>query len=187
MNGQGLGRLYRHGAVHGRPWTGERARACTRRRGARTGVNRRCQPRSNTCARCLSPSSSAGWVQIFANLGKIAVKDLFTWPCFVFCVWMSRGFRLGIGSCSVTKVPVSECLVPRLNYAKTMSNEFGLSSNFSRTCSREFGTTLIFGSPGFEFRKTENAVDLWKEVWISEIQKSEFLQGFIVQGLIWEF
>jgi hypothetical protein len=46
--------------------------------GARTGVNRRCQPRSNTCARCLYPSSSAGWVQIFANLGKIVVKDLFT-------------------------------------------------------------------------------------------------------------
>jgi hypothetical protein len=72
------GRLYRHGAVHGRSWTGERARACTRRRGARTGVNQRCQPRSNTCARCLCPCSSAGWVQIFANLGKIAVKDLFT-------------------------------------------------------------------------------------------------------------
>jgi hypothetical protein len=28
-------------------------------------------------------------------------------------------------------------------------------------CSREFGTTLIFGSPGFEFRKTENTDDLW--------------------------
>jgi hypothetical protein len=72
------GRLYRHGAVHGRSWTGERARACTGRRGARTGVNRRCQPRSNTCSRCLCPCSSAGWVQIFANLGKIVVKDLFT-------------------------------------------------------------------------------------------------------------
>jgi hypothetical protein len=59
---------------------------------------------------------------------------------------------------------VSECLVPRLNCAKTVSNEFGLSSNFSRTCSRGFGTTLIFGSPSFEFRKTENVVDLWKEV-----------------------
>jgi hypothetical protein len=59
---------------------------------------------------------------------------------------------------------VSECLVPRLNRAKTISNELGLSSNFSRMCSREFGTTLIFGSPGFEFLKTENAVDLLKEV-----------------------
>jgi hypothetical protein len=48
-------RLYRHGAVHGRPWTGERARVCTGRRGARTGMNRRCQPRSNTCACCLCP------------------------------------------------------------------------------------------------------------------------------------
>jgi hypothetical protein len=132
--------------------------------GVRTGVNRRCQPRSNTCARCLCPSSSADWVQIFANLGKIAVKDLFTLPCFVFCVWTSHSFRLGIGSCSVTKVPVSECLVPRSNCAKTVSNEFGLSSNFSRTCSREFGKTLIFGYSSFEFRKTENAVDLWKEV-----------------------
>jgi hypothetical protein len=132
--------------------------------GARTGVNRGCQPRSNTCARCLCPSSSADWVQIFANLGKIAVKDLFTWPCFVFCVWTPRGFRLGTWSCSVTKVPVSECLVPRSNCAKTVSNEFGSSSNFSRACSREFGTTLIFGSPGSEFRKIENAVDPWKEV-----------------------
>jgi hypothetical protein len=43
-----------------------------------------------------------------------------------------------------------------------VSNEFGLSSKFSRVCSREFGTTLIFGLPGFEFRKTENARDLWK-------------------------
>jgi hypothetical protein len=65
-----------------------------------------------------------------------------------------------------------------------VSKEFGLSSNFSRTCSREFGSTLIFGSPGFEFRKTENADDPWKEVGNSEIQK---LQGFMVQGLIWEF
>jgi hypothetical protein len=31
------GRLYRHGAVHGRPWTGERARACTGRRGCANG------------------------------------------------------------------------------------------------------------------------------------------------------
>jgi hypothetical protein len=59
---------------------------------------------------------------------------------------------------------VLERLVPRSNYAKTVSNEFGLSSNFSRMCSREFGTTLIFGSPGFESRKTENADDLWEEV-----------------------
>jgi hypothetical protein len=149
--------------------TGGRGPASTRGRalggaGARTGVNRRCQPRSNTCARCLCPSSSADWVQIFTNLGKIAMKDLFTLPCFVFCVWTLCGFRLGTRSCSVTKVPVSECLVPRSICAKTMSNEFGLSSNFSRACSREFGTTLIFGSPGFEFRKIENAVDPWKEV-----------------------
>ena len=130
------------------------------RRGARTGVNQGCQPRSNTCSRCLCPCSSADWEQIFANLGKITARDLFTRPSFVFCVWTTCGFRLGTGSCSVTKVPVSECLVPRLSCAKTVSNEFGLSSNFSRACSREFGTTLIFGSPGFEFRKTENTDDL---------------------------
>jgi hypothetical protein len=59
---------------------------------------------------------------------------------------------------------MSECLVPRSNCAKTVSNEFGLSSNFYRTCSREFGTTLIFGSSSFVFQKIENAVDLWKEV-----------------------
>jgi hypothetical protein len=45
--------------------------------GARTGVNRACQPRSNTWNRCFSPSSNADWAQIFANLGKIAMKDLF--------------------------------------------------------------------------------------------------------------
>jgi hypothetical protein len=45
--------------------------------GARTGVNRACQPRSNTWNRCFYPSSNADWAQIFANLGKIAVKDLF--------------------------------------------------------------------------------------------------------------
>jgi hypothetical protein len=31
--GRGLGLLYRHGAVHGRSWTGERARACTAEHG----------------------------------------------------------------------------------------------------------------------------------------------------------
>jgi hypothetical protein len=35
--GRGSGLLYRHGAVHGRPWTGERARACTRERGCANG------------------------------------------------------------------------------------------------------------------------------------------------------
>jgi hypothetical protein len=75
---------------------------------------------------------------------------------------MSRGFRLGTESCSVTKVPVSDCLVPRSNGAKTVPNEFGLSLNFSRACSRKFGTTLIFGLYGFEFWKTGNAFDLEK-------------------------
>jgi hypothetical protein len=45
--------------------------------GARTGMNRGCQPRSNTWNRCFCPSSNADWAQIFVNLGKIAVKDLF--------------------------------------------------------------------------------------------------------------
>jgi hypothetical protein len=45
--------------------------------GARTGVNRVCQPRSNTWNHCFCPSSNADWAQIFTNLGKIAVKDLF--------------------------------------------------------------------------------------------------------------
>jgi hypothetical protein len=31
--GRCLGLLYRHSAVHGRPWTGERAQACTGERG----------------------------------------------------------------------------------------------------------------------------------------------------------
>jgi hypothetical protein len=45
--------------------------------GARTGVNRACLPRSNTWSRCFCPCSNTDWAQIFANLGKIAVKDLF--------------------------------------------------------------------------------------------------------------
>jgi hypothetical protein len=65
--GQGSGLLYRHDAAHGRPTAAS----------ARTGVNRGCQPRLNTWNRCLCPSSNADWAQIFANLGKIAVKDLF--------------------------------------------------------------------------------------------------------------
>jgi hypothetical protein len=35
--GRGLGLLYRHGAVHGLSWTGERARACTGERGCENG------------------------------------------------------------------------------------------------------------------------------------------------------
>jgi hypothetical protein len=46
--------------------------------GARTGVNRGCQPWSNTWNRCLCPSSNADRAQICANLGNIAVKDLFS-------------------------------------------------------------------------------------------------------------
>jgi hypothetical protein len=34
---RGSGLLYRHGAVHGRPWIGERARACTGERGCANG------------------------------------------------------------------------------------------------------------------------------------------------------
>jgi hypothetical protein len=57
---------------------------------------------------------------------------------------------------------VSDSRVPRSNDAKTMLNDFGLSSNFSRACSRKFGTTLIFGPFGFEFWKTGNTFDLEK-------------------------
>jgi hypothetical protein len=75
---------------------------------------------------------------------------------------MSRGFRLGIESCSVPKVPVSDSRVPRTNGAKIVPNGFCLSSNFSRACSRKFGTTFIFGLFGFEFWKTGNTFDLEK-------------------------
>jgi hypothetical protein len=172
--------------------TGDRGPASVRGRalgsvGAWTGVNRGCQPRSNTWNRCLCPCSNVDWAQIFANLGKIAVKDLFTWHCFVFCVWKSCGFRLGTGSCSVTKVPVLECLVLRSNCAKTMSNEFGLSSKFSRVCSRKFGTTLIFGLPGFEFWKTENTIDLWKWFWNSEFRILNFPMGPWFKGWFGDF
>jgi hypothetical protein len=62
--------------------TGGRGPASARKRamrsaGARTGVNRACQPRSNMWNRCFCPSSNTDWAQIFVNLGKIAVKDLF--------------------------------------------------------------------------------------------------------------
>jgi hypothetical protein len=62
--------------------TGGRGTASARGRalgsaGARTGVNRGCQPWSNTWNCCLCPSSNADWAQIFVNLGKITVKDLF--------------------------------------------------------------------------------------------------------------
>jgi hypothetical protein len=46
--GQGSGLVYRHGTVHERPWTGERARACTGERGCANGREPGCQPRSNT-------------------------------------------------------------------------------------------------------------------------------------------
>jgi hypothetical protein len=36
--------------------------------GARTGVNRACQSRSNTWSRCFCLCSNADWAQIFANL-----------------------------------------------------------------------------------------------------------------------
>jgi hypothetical protein len=60
----------------GRGPTSARGRALGRA-GARTGVNRECQPRSNTWNHCFCPSSNADWAQIFTNLGKIVVKDLF--------------------------------------------------------------------------------------------------------------
>jgi hypothetical protein len=71
------------GCFIGTTWCmGSRGPASARRRamrsaGARTGVNWACQPRSNTWNRCFFPSSNANWAQIFTNLGKIAVKDLF--------------------------------------------------------------------------------------------------------------
>jgi hypothetical protein len=142
--GRGSGLLYRHGAAHGRPWTGERTRACTGERGCANGR----EPGVSTTVEHVEPLPL---LTLLCLLCKIAVKDLFSLHCFVFCVWTSRDFRLGTGSCSITKVPVLECLVPRSNCAKTMSNEFGLSSKFSRVCSRKFGTTLIFGLLGFEF------------------------------------
>jgi hypothetical protein len=63
--------------------TGGRGPVSARRRallvaGAQTGMNRACQSRSNTWNRCFCPSSNTDWAQIFANLGKIAVNDLFS-------------------------------------------------------------------------------------------------------------
>jgi hypothetical protein len=75
--GRGSGLLYRHDAMHGWPWAGERARACPGERGCANGREQGRKPRSNTWNRCFCPSSNADWAQIFANLGKVAVKDLF--------------------------------------------------------------------------------------------------------------
>jgi hypothetical protein len=169
--GRGLELLYRHGTVHGWSWTDERARACTAERGCANGREPGVSATVEHWNHCICPSSNADWAQIFVNLGKIAVKDLCPWLCFVVCVSTSRGFRLGTESCSVTKVPVSNSRVPRSNGAKTLLNDFGLSSNFSRACSRKFGTTLIFGLFGFEFWKAGNTLILKKG---SEIQNSEF-------------
>jgi hypothetical protein len=58
----------------GPAWARGRARLDA---GARTGVNRACQPWSNTWSCCFCPCFNAVWAQIFVNLGKIAVKDLF--------------------------------------------------------------------------------------------------------------
>jgi hypothetical protein len=77
------GMVEARGCFIGTAWcTGGRGQASARGRalgsaGAFTGVNRGCQPRSNTWNRCFCPSSNADWAQIFVNLGKIAVKDLF--------------------------------------------------------------------------------------------------------------
>jgi hypothetical protein len=54
----------------GPAWTRGRARLGA---GARAGVNRACQPRSNTWRHYFCSSSNADRAQIFANLGKIAV------------------------------------------------------------------------------------------------------------------
>jgi hypothetical protein len=67
---EALGLLYRHGAVHRQAWACGRAWLGA---GARTGVNRACQPRSNMWLHCFCPSSNADRAHIFANLGKIAV------------------------------------------------------------------------------------------------------------------
>jgi hypothetical protein len=55
---------------HGPAWARGRAQLGA---GARTGVNRACQSRSHTWCHCFCPSSNTNRVQIFANLGKIAV------------------------------------------------------------------------------------------------------------------
>jgi hypothetical protein len=61
--------------------------------GARTGVNRACQPRSNTWNHCFCPSSNTDWVQIFKNLGKIAVKGFV--PLTELCRLCGRRAVLG--------------------------------------------------------------------------------------------
>jgi hypothetical protein len=75
--GRGSGLLYRHGAVHGRPWTGERARPCTGERGSANGREPEVSATVEHMEPLPYPSSNANWAQIFANLGKIVVKDLF--------------------------------------------------------------------------------------------------------------
>jgi hypothetical protein len=77
---------------------------------------------------------------------------------------------------------VSECLVPRLNCAKTVSNEFGLSSNFSRMCLREFGTTLIFGSPSLRFEKQRTQMIFGKRSEFQKFRNLNFSKGSKFKG-----
>jgi hypothetical protein len=49
--GRGSGLLYRHGAVHGRSWTDERARACTGERGCANG----CEPGVSATVKHVEP------------------------------------------------------------------------------------------------------------------------------------
>jgi hypothetical protein len=117
----------------GRGAKGVRPRPCCsyrRGRGARsgmdgcgrTGAHGPARARGQACtgasaavehvAHCFCSCSNTDRLQIFANLGKIVLLDMFPGVCFVVFVWAPRGFWPCTVSCRVAKLLVSSC-VPR--------------------------------------------------------------------------
>jgi hypothetical protein len=70
---EALGLLYRHGAVHGRAWTGVGARACTAGRGCANWRELGVSAAIEHVAPLFLREFYADRALIFANLGKIAV------------------------------------------------------------------------------------------------------------------
>jgi hypothetical protein len=171
--------------------TGGRRPSRARRRAwlgasAWTGVNRACQPQSNTWSRCFCPCSNADWAQIFVNLGKIVMKNLFPWLCFVVCVWMLHGFRLGIGSCNVAKLPVSDNRVPRTSCVKIVSNGFCLSK-LHQSMFKEIWRHFDIWTLWIRVLENREHIWTWERVLKFRILISEFSHRALVHGMIWGF
>jgi hypothetical protein len=62
------------------------------------------------------------------------------------------------------KIALSALSKPRQNLCQIVSNDFGLSSNFSKVFLGYFGATSIFGLCRFKLWKTGNTSKLWERV-----------------------